>query len=109
MITKSNVLLARTRGTKSPINLSLGLDFICSMVSKYVYFSLREGDPDKLAYVQRRQAGQCKLGNEAMGRKQLWELILRVCLEKRTLSWDMVWILEMLKEVSDFFLGGYGE
>lgn len=45
-------MLTRTRRrTKNPIIPSLGLHFLCHTVSRYVYFSLREGDPDKLAYV----------------------------------------------------------
>ena len=39
------------------------------------------------------------------------ELTLRLCLEKRTLSWDMTEAFRILTEVLDrfFFLGGYGE
>lgn len=36
----------------------------------------------------------------------MWELILIVCWEKRTLSWDMIGVLRMLKEVLGFFSVG---
>lgn len=38
-----------------------------------------------------------------MGRKRLWELTLRVCLEKIKLSWDMIGTFRMLREILGFF------
>ena len=65
-----------------------------------MYFTVREGDPDKLAYVQRRQAGQCKLGNHG---EETTVGMLRICLEKTILTWTMIGIFRVLREVLDFF------